>query len=305
MFTLFLGGLTAGLGRFKFTTLAATLSTFDVFEFKVDDLVDDNVDNTAGPKGIRRGVLNSIIGRSVGRTLVVLQLGMIAQSIGKILVLAVRSKCRSELRFSKIADLPVKLAWHIATFAQACQFGHLRIHFSGMLNHLLHGQFNLANNIVSTVAIRVPEFDTQVFIGFDKFWGDKECCGLFPKRVQIIGDDSGAVHGLAVFGERQSDVWVAASPFTASLVLLAEVFSAMNPDPHDTKGMDVLCDIVTLKQSPHVERHRLRRDVHASSRSNGIVDEVGDQRKVENVDAFLDHWYAASLNVRSTHQCEG
>ena len=78
----------------------------------------------------------------------------------------------------------------------------------------------------------------------------------------------------------------------------------MNANPHDSEGRGVLGDVVALQHGLEIQRHRFRCNVETGSRCHGIVDEVGDEGQVQDVDAVLDHWNATSLYMRHPHQGE-
>ena len=80
-----------------------------------------------------------------------------------------------------------------------------------MLNHLLHGKLDLANDVVRSMPIRIPKLDTEVFVGLDQLGTNKKSRGFLPDRLEIVGDDTGAVHWFAVLGESKRDVGVATS----------------------------------------------------------------------------------------------
>ena len=47
-----------------------------------------------------------------------------------------------------------------------------------MLDHFLHRQFDFADDIISAVAVRIPQLDTEVLICFNKFGRDKQATNL-------------------------------------------------------------------------------------------------------------------------------
>lgn len=153
--------------------------------------------------------------------------------------------------------------------------------------------------------IRVPEFDTEVLVGLDQLGTNEQSSGFFPNRLEIVGDDTSAVHWLAVLGEGKGDVWVAAAVLGSTAILLAQSNSAVDTDPQHTKSFGVLLNGISLQNGPHVKRHGLGCNVHAGCGLDGVVDEVADQRKVEQVGRLLGHGYAPSRDLRDTHQCEG
>ena len=173
-----------------------------------------------------------------------------------------------------------------------------------MLNHLLDRQFDLSNNVVGTVTVRVPEFNREILICLDQFRSDQKSGGFLPDRIEVISDDSCAVHWFAIFGEGQCDVRVASTPFAATLVLLAQTDGAVDANPHDTQSLNVLGDVVSLKHGSHVKGHALWSNVQAGSGTNGVLNEVGDERQVENVGGFLEHWNTSRLDMRHSHQSE-
>ena len=168
LISLFVSTFAARLGGLVFSALTTAFCSLDVIKFEVDNLVDDDTAHTAGPKRIRRSVLDSIISVSVGYALVILKLGLVAKIFRKGVVLAIGTKSRSELRLAEETNLPVELSGHFAVGVHTSKLRDLRVHLAGVLNHLLHGEFDLSNNVVGGVAVRVPEFDTQVLIGLDK-----------------------------------------------------------------------------------------------------------------------------------------
>jgi hypothetical protein len=165
--TLFVSAFTAGLGRLVLSALATAFCTLDVIKLEVDNLVDDDTANTTGPERIWRCVLNSVIRVSVGHTLVILEFGLVAKVFRKGVVLAIGTKSRSELRLAEEANLPVEFTGHLAIRIHTSKLGHLRVHFAGVLDHLLHGQFDLSDNVIGGVTVRIPKFDTQVLVGLD------------------------------------------------------------------------------------------------------------------------------------------
>ena len=119
-------------------------------------------------------MLNGIISVSVGYTLVILKFGLVAKVLRECVVLAIGTESRSELRLAEEADFPMELSRHFAVGVHASKLGDLRVHLAGVLNHLLHGQLNLSDNVVGGVTVRIPKLDTQILVGLDELGSNKQ-----------------------------------------------------------------------------------------------------------------------------------
>src|SRR4051812_5879254 len=112
---------------------------------------------------------------------------------------------------------------------------------------------------------------------------------LFPDWIQVVRNDTRAVHGFSVFREGKRDVWITPTMLASTTVLLTQANSTVDADPHDAKSLCIFRNIVALKNSAHIKSQGLGRDIHARCCFDRIVDEVRDQREVENIDTFLHH----------------
>src|SRR5690242_13940109 len=240
-------------------------------------MYDDTAD-TAGPQWVWRSVHDRIIFLRVDDTLLVLQLGVVSEMVRQVLILAICSELRPELGLAKVTDLPVQLTRHLAIGVHTSQLRYLGVHLARVLDHLLHGELDLADDVICSVPVRIPKLDTEIFIGLDQFRTNEKGSGLLPDRVEIVGDDTGAVHWLAIFGESKCNVWIATTVLRSTSVLLAQALSAVDADPQHTESFSVLLYRVALKDSPHVKRHGLGSNIHACRGLDSVVDEIADQR---------------------------
>ena len=101
------------------------------------------------------------------------------------MVLAISTKSGSELRLSEEADLPMKFSRHFAVRVHTGKLGNLRVHLARVLDHLLHGQLDFADDVIGGVTIRVPKLDTQVFIGLDELGGDEKTADMSINNSQL------------------------------------------------------------------------------------------------------------------------
>jgi hypothetical protein len=246
-----------GLLLLNFTSLGASglilsafslaVGTLDISQFQSNNLVNNNAQNARRPQWVRGCVDDSIFLLRVNSALLFLELRLVCKFFRKIEIAAIGSKCFTELGLSKESHFPVKLPGHLALSLDSTELGHLREHFTRVLDKLLDTELDLANNIVSRRSITIPKLNRQLFVSFQEIGSDKKTSGLLEDGVQVILDHSSTELRLGELAPGNGDVWVRTTALASTLILLAEASGLVNTDKHDAKSQSFLLDVITLE----------------------------------------------------------
>lgn len=106
--------------------------------------------------------------------------------------------------------MPGSLTRHVISILKASKAILATDHLVGLLHELGDGNLNAANKITEALAypgkaehllgarlVTVPEHDRQVLLALDFIHGEQQHGSLFKHGVEILGDNTGTVHGLS------------------------------------------------------------------------------------------------------------
>lgn len=168
-------------------------------------------------------------------------------------------------------------------------------------HYVLNRNLHLAYTVVRGESIRVPELYTQVLSRLNVLSIHQNGSLFIPDGIEVVHDDTSAIHGLAILGEREGNVRIAAS----AAVLFRQSNSLFNVDPQDTDSFSLLLHVVAHQHFANLQRHGLWRDVFVGSGSDTGIDKGRDHWQIKNVDALFHHGNTGDADFRDTHESKG